>query len=170
MSSRRRRVGQEAASEAVTNGRRRLLLESWWRRGFGRLRTTAIVAWRWDRALYREVDPLISEVATSTDPQHAYETAALICGLISDRMVDGYPDGTLYVLWADLGDLFESESLVQLGWESELLTDEQAHAVILLAAKEWLATPLRRRHRYLRQWADRNLRRTALALQHRVQH
>ncbi|TDQ04939.1 hypothetical protein [Labedaea rhizosphaerae] len=111
------------------------------------------------------MDPLISEVARSTDPQHAYETGALIAGLATDWMVKGYPDGTLYMLWADLTDLFESESLVRIGWESELLTDEQAHAVMLLAANEWLATPSRRRHRYLRRWADHDLWQMALTMQ-----
>lgn len=105
-----------------------------------------------NRRLYRAVDPLIKEVTIPAgDPWVTYEAANDVCGELADWLTRAYVSGRLYILWAELTDLFEIDG------PNGAVPVEQAEVLLVRAAEEWLSTPQRLRRRYLRRWGSYDL-------------
>ncbi len=122
-----------------------------WRRALHRLRPGSLASRFRSRELYRAVDPLIYEVTVPSAPWEAYEAANRVCGELGGWLTRAYDSGSLYTLWSELTDLFEIDG------PGGAIPVEHAHALLVRAAHEWLATPPRLRRRYLRRWVSYDL-------------
>jgi len=117
------------------------------------LRPSSVFARRWNRALYRAIDPLVHRIAASGSWAEAERAAvAIVKTVVDDWFTKAYAAGASDLHWIRFTDLLDFD---------DPISERQAHALIARAAAEWLATPPRCRPRLMRRWERYDLFRMA---------
>jgi len=97
------------------------------------------------QSLAAAIDPFARKILEAEDPWDGQQTAAYICGSLLDDVVWVPSEGRLYIVWAELSDLYDTGKT----------PIPEAFAVLRQAAADWLARPGALTAEFIEAWSER---------------
>lgn len=99
---------------------------------------------------FAAVQPLVERVLAASGPWDAYHATMDVASAALSPEWEGKLDfdGRMYTVWMELSDLYDKPWY----YEHNEISEDTAHAVVRIAAAEWLETPDAEKVAFLERW------------------